>query len=135
LFAAYTVITQYNLTGKKITEHINIKAAAQAIKAQPNHIRSAILSKVFTCKGYYLVPGTGPDRIDIQPILEKQQEKRRKSICRPVSQYDLKGNKISSYQSISEAAKAVGVTNMCIHSALKPGTHRSCRGFIWQYDK
>src|SRR6266540_5496647 len=114
-----TVITQYDLKGKKIKEHSNIRAAARAMKSQTSLITNAVLGKTNTSKGYYWKLGKGPNRIDIQPILEKRLEKLRNSVCRPVTQFNLEGKKINTYRSIAEAARAMCVSNMGIHHALK----------------
>lgn len=128
-----SIISQYDLTGKKVKEHASIKAAALVVKTQPNSIKNVILGNSFSCKGYHWKLGKGPNKINITPILEKQQEKRKKSICRPVSQYEVTGKRICTYESVAEAARAMGVTDMSIHAALKEnGPH--CKGFIWKYD-
>jgi hypothetical protein len=130
-----SIITQYDLKGKKIAQYTSIRSAAIAVKTGSNRIRLALLGKAFTVKGYYWKLDKGPARIDIKPILEKKFEKLRKGICRPVIQYDLMGNEIKTYYCVAEAARAISVHDMSIHLALKPGKIRTCKGFIWRYSK
>ncbi|HEY6977514.1 MAG TPA: NUMOD1 domain-containing DNA-binding protein [Chitinophagaceae bacterium] len=121
-----SVITQYDLAGKKIKEHLNILAAARSTNSQTHSITSVVLGKTHTSKGYYWKLGKGPTRIDILPILEKRLEKLRKSICRHVTQMKPGGKKINTYRSVAEAARAIGVTDMSIHSAIKRA--KTCKG-------
>jgi len=126
-----TCITQYDLKGEKINEHQNIKAAARSVNAQPNQIRLVLLGKAYIVKGYYWKLGKGPARSDIRRILEKQQEKRKKSICRSICQYDQNAKPLHTYTSIAEAARKMKVKDMSIICALKSGGR--CKGFFWKY--
>lgn len=127
------IITQYDLKGKKIAQHINVLAAANAVKVIPNSIRLALQGKAFTVKGYYWKLGKGPARIDIKPLLNKKFEKLRKGVCRPVIQFDLTGNEIKTYYSVAEAARAINTNCRNIHFALRQSKVRTCKGFIWEY--
>ena len=51
---------------------------------------------------------------------------------RAVEQYDLNGNYIRSYNSISEASKTVGIKHSCI-SAAASGRTKFSKGFKWKY--
>lgn len=50
---------------------------------------------------------------------------------KPVIQYDLNGNKIAEYLSLTEAAQAVKVTYAAIASAIK--RNGSCQGYKWEF--
>lgn len=58
---------------------------------------------------------------------------------RQVNQYDLSGNYISSFESITDAAKSVGArkSNIFMVCARKVNVHgcvhRTCKGFQWRY--
>jgi len=56
--------------------------------------------------------------------------------CVKVEQYDLKGNYIKTYDSINEAAKEVGITQMMINRASskedKYSNYKTAKGFIWK---
>lgn len=85
--------------------------------------------------GFHWQLGNGKAKINMNPILEKRLEKLRNAVCRPVNQYDLKGNKVASYRSIVEAAYAINVHNMSVHQALKSETPKPYKGYIWRYSE
>jgi hypothetical protein len=128
-----SIITQYDLKGKKIREFNNLAGAAKTVNKQPNCIRLILLGKAFTCANSYWKLGKGPPTIDIKPILDQKLEKLRKSLCRSVTQFDLNGKKIRTYRSLADAARFMGVNSMSIHSAMTTGKSYTCRGFFWRY--
>ena len=128
-----TTISQYDLKGRKIREFPNIKAAAKSIKAQQDRIRLAVLGQAHIVKGYCWKLGKGEMHIDITAILEKRLEKLRKSICRQVTQYDLNGNKIANYTSVTQAARSLNIHPMNINDVLKRNPNNTCNGFLWRY--
>ena len=127
-----SVITQYDLHGKKLKEFSNLKQAARTLKSQPNLIRRAVLGISLTAKGYYWVLGKGPAHL----VLERLQTSRQnweKKICRPVTQYSLNGDRIATYPSQAEAARQVKIRTTLISSALLSKTLHSGGGYFWQY--
>ena len=52
--------------------------------------------------------------------------------CKPVMQYDLDGNLIATYRSLSEAHEVTGYNKSNI-SACCLGRTKTCNGFIWRY--
>ncbi len=74
--------------------------------------------------------GKGEKGISPSHVVEKKQEWKKK-ICRPITQYDLKGKKINNYFSVAEAARAIGVDLMNICDVLKDQGNRVGKGFIW----
>lgn len=126
-------ITQYNLKGKRVRIHKNLREAAFAVKRQPNQIRLILLGKAFTCADSYWVIGKGPSYINIKPILESKLQKLRNSICRPVTQLNIDRKKIRSFASIAEAARFMGVDSMSIVFAIRAGKTRSYKNYYWEY--
>lgn len=50
-----------------------------------------------------------------------------------VGKYDMQGNKIAEYYSVSEASRAEGVNHFCISSVCK-GLQKTSNGFKWKYE-
>ena len=53
--------------------------------------------------------------------------------CKPVLQFDLKGNLIAEYPSIQEASRQLGVSHSNISEACKGTRVKTACGYIWQY--
>lgn len=69
---------------------------------------------------------------NLNPITQKRMSFARKGkCCKPVIQYDKQGNVISKYNSITEAAKAVGVNPTTLTHNLQ-GKHINPK-FDWKY--
>jgi hypothetical protein len=127
-----SVISQYNLSGRKTREYPNLKAAALAMKCQPGMIRKVLLGELLTAKGYYWRLGQGPSQVAMVH-LEESKRNWEKKICRPVTQYGLDGQKIASYPSQAEASRQLGVTQLAISSALRIGRLHTGQNYFWRY--
>jgi hypothetical protein len=128
------IVTQYDLTGIKLKEFKNIEAAAKSVKCQVSQLRYVVLGKISTAAGYYWQLGKGEPKVSVSH-LRKGRQKWKERICRPVTQYDLQGNRISHYGSITEAASITDISGMSIFEALKDGETRTAYNFIWRYGK
>ena len=128
------IVTQYDLTGKKLREFENLNSAAKAVKIQPNQIRMVLLGKFSSAAGYYWQLGSGEKKVSLENLWEGRK-KWRERICRPVTQYDMEGNFDDYFPSITAAAEQTGILGMTIFSALKDGGSRTCKGFLFRYGK
>jgi NUMOD4 motif/NUMOD1 domain len=126
------IISQYDLQGKKIKEHPNLKVAAKAVNVQTSEIRAVILGIRLSSKKYYWIPGPGPDKISLQHIEENIKQWKEK-VCRRVTQYDLRGKKIGAYSSITEASRILDLHPMDIGGALRNEYNSISGGFLWAY--
>lgn len=66
--------------------------------------------------------------------IEKAQKNIAKLVGKPVEQYDLNGEFIKEYVSISDAARVIGKGNSLICNCCK-GKRTSAYGFIWKYKR
>jgi len=64
--------------------------------------------------------------------IEKHRESMAKAKGKPVSQYNIDGTFIKSYNSIKEAGRAVGKNGASIRFALS-GKYKTAYGFVWKY--
>jgi group I intron endonuclease len=109
--------------GKKMSEEQKIKLRESALiwhKNNTTFVSNEKKKKISEClKKYY------------------SENSNNKSIrCVKVEQYDLKGNYIKTHNSINEAAKEVGITQMMINRASskeeKYLKYKTAKGFIWK---
>jgi group I intron endonuclease len=64
--------------------------------------------------------------------IEKQREAMAKAKGRKVDQFDKDGNFIAMYDSISDAARNIGVSEGCVRFVLI-GKNKTGGGYIWKY--
>lgn len=109
--------------GKQMSEEQKVKLRQSALKWHKNN--NIIISNETKQKISDSLKKFHSDNKSIKSI---------KSI--KVEQYDLKGNYIKTYNSISEAAKEVGITQMTINRASsneeKYSKYKTAKGFIWK---
>lgn len=67
----------------------------------------------------------------IKRMIEKN---RNNSCCKKVSQYDLEGNKIKTWNSIHEASRSLNLSYQNIWHCIN-GNQKTCNGFVWKYEK
>lgn len=115
------IVLQYNLNGNLIAKHIGIKEASKSVNRGFGSISRCCLGKAKTAYGF--IWKYEKDNVDINNcLLNIESEKLKK-----VYQYDLDGNFICEYKSLTEAK---GITNVDIQMINK-----SCGGFMWKYEK
>ena len=124
------MITKYDLKGQKIKVYENLNAAAKAEKIQPNSIKLVLKGEVQTAGGFYWEKGDGKKQVSVEHI-----GSGRKTMYRAVTQYDLEGDRVVCFISITEAAKQTGIAKPIIDSALACGASATGAGYIWRYGK
>ena len=129
-----TPVSCYDLEGQKIKEYRNIKTAAKSLCIQPNSIRKVIIGESISAGECYWKLGPGPQKISLTGIKRKIRETKI-NIWRPVTQCALNGDRIKSYDSITQAAEATGLHNMNISGALRSKAQRTAGGFLWIYGR
>jgi hypothetical protein len=129
-----TPVSCYDLKGRKIKEYRNVKTASKSLGIQPNSIRKVIIGDSITARECYWILGSGPQKISLSAINNKIRETKI-NIWRPVTQYALNGDRIKSYDSITQAAEATGLHNMNISGALRSKAQRTAGGFLWIYGR
>ena len=78
-----------------------------------------------TCK-HNINHGTGHSRSSITHMLNGCKGKS-------ISRYDLKGNLLESFKSISEASRVTGIGRAAIQLAVS-GKNKTSGGFVWRYN-
>ena len=116
-------VIQYDINGIYINYFSSVRVASKILKISQSAIISCCKGRTKTAAGYqwkYI----NSNKI-IEPIV------KHKHHIRKVYQYDLKGNFIQCYNSMTEAekaSKAMGIWNSCNNKQAQSG------GFIWLYD-
>ncbi|MGM5629768.1 NUMOD1 domain-containing DNA-binding protein [Apibacter raozihei] len=121
VFNTFKVISQFDLQGNRLKIFSSIKEAAQKTGLSESGIRKAIKSNTNHAKGFIWLEGKQPKKIT--PPKQK---------IRAVNQYDLSGNFLAKYPSITVAAKLVNASHCSVSDAVL-GNIKTCRGFIWKY--
>lgn len=133
LYKAIAVI-QYSLDGKYIKTYPSLSAASEAVGIVPK-IGSGNIS--YACKGrissaYNYLWKYANDLTPVEELVCKAKMKLHHR-NQKVNQYNLNGDFIKTFNTISEAAKSVGlksisgITNACV------GLSKTSKGYIWKY--
>lgn len=121
------ITLQYDLNGDLVNIYNSVIDAALTTKISENMIRSACNGRAVTAKGYYWRHPENEiilEHIDITQYIEKTK--------RPISQYNLSGEFIKNFNSITDAATELNVHRSGIENALTNKSH-NCSGFLWKY--
>lgn len=127
-------VTQYNMQGKKIRTYPSITAAAEKTGISHSHISSRASGVEFSAGGFIWRLGKEP-AIDITPMLHTIAERRKKNKAdfgKKVSQYKMNGQRVATYPTINDAAKATGIKQGEISRVMRKKRY-SAGGFYW-YD-
>ena len=120
-------VLQYDTNGKFIKKWKSGKVAAQKLNINYCHISSCCTGKSKIAGGF-IWKHANEDKIDeyINPI-----DYMKKSLKR-IKQYDINGNFIAQYNSISEASRStkVSITGICNCLA---GRSKTSGNYIWKY--
>jgi hypothetical protein len=119
-------VVQYTLDGKKLAVYKSISEAAKACELQPSNISSAVDKPKLSAGGYVWRTKGNIYRGALAKTPRTNQGKS-------VTQYDLKGNKVQTYESTRQAQQKIGVPSGAI-SAVARGKLKSSGGYIWLYN-
>lgn len=115
-------IYQYDFEGKFIQEYKNASEAER----QTGNLHQNILK---ACKGILRYCGNYLWSFERLDCLQIRPDRRYKQ----VHQYDANHNYITTWSSVNEAAKSIGVEGTHISRACR--THYKCHNYYWKYDE
>jgi len=124
------LVTQYDLTGKKLKVFNSTKDAEKQTGVSSSTISSVARGKLKSTGGFIWQYGDGKKKIDV----EKHYESTRAhvaSISKPVIKYTLQGKRVAEFPSIAEAARSEEVNINIISQAIN-NKKKSALGFIWK---
>jgi hypothetical protein len=119
-------VIQYNITGRKLATYKSISAAAKKCGIHVSNI-SFVLDKNNLSAGGYVWRTKGNIYRGALAKVSRGNEGK------PVTQYDMNGNKIRTYGSTRQAQHETGIASGSI-SAVARGKLKSSGGYIWLYD-
>jgi hypothetical protein len=128
------MVSQYNIAGEKIKLYPSIMEASRNTNIKHANISGVANGRKLKAGGYVWKFGDGPQKIDLSGIWEAEKKRQVKRNQKPVTQYNLRGERIAVYSSIVEAGRSVGVPPACICVCLV-GKCSNIKGFIWRYGK
>jgi hypothetical protein len=127
------IVTQYTMNGERVAVYPTIVKAGQATKTPLSGIGKVINKKAHSARGFYWMYGQGPKRIDLSGHefgMNAAGKKHRK----PVKQYSLQGKYLEIFESVKEAAAAVGLTSSALCGVLT-GKYPTAGKYKWKYAK
>ena len=119
------LVDQYDLNNNYIKTWNSIKEAEETLNIAHSHI-SAV------CRGKRNTAGNFIWKYHNKDQLNKEREHISK---RKVSQYDLNGQYIKTFDSIEEAAKTINQKKGGHISDVCKGKRKTCGGYIWKYEE
>ena len=120
----------FNLDGTLFDRFPTVTDAAMRIGANQSSIVGNAKSKSGTIAGYFCVYEDECDNFTSQP---PRQFRDMSAKFKPISQYDLDGTYIQSFDSIKEAAERTGIRKNDISCVLTKRQHET-HGFQFRYD-
>ena len=124
-------VTQYDLEGNKIKVYASTYLATKAMNYPSSWISAVASGRLNMAHGYIWQYGDGPEKIDLDAYWA-DTKLRRDKVNKTVSCYDLSGNKIDSYKSMSEASRQQATTRKNV-GAVVNGQSKSSQELIWIY--
>jgi hypothetical protein len=126
-------VAQLDLLGRVVAIYPTGRDAAKAVKCSFNSMSETLRGLHKVCGGYRWEYAT-VEHINSKEEIKVEEHKIAllgKSNYQPVVQKSQDGKVIATYETVKEAAKAMGVTPSAIGLACrKPGR---CKGFAWEY--
>lgn len=120
-------LTQYDLKGMRIAWFGSVAEASTAIGVPQATIRHCLNGYRATGGRFIWRSGKGKSKL----ILPETPRPLGHKLTKAISQFDLNGNLIASFQKISEASRATGIAGVNISSVLRGDSH-TAGGYIWK---
>lgn len=123
-------VQQYTLNEEYIQTFNSVKEAAKAVNSYTSSISYACNHKL-TCAAQFL--WKYEDDITDITFFVKQAKKSSHHRNQPVNQYDLNGNFIQTFKTMTEAKNAIGAKSITSITNACTGRSKTAYGFKWKY--
>ena len=125
-------VSQYGLDGRFINTFPMAKAAAEQTGISSEQINDGARREVRQVKGYYWRYGRPVKKLRVSGLKAKQEHALRLQ-KRKVQQLTLTGKLVKAFDSVSAAAKSVGLASGTNISHACSGRLHSSKGYRWRY--
>lgn len=122
----YTPVICFSLQGEKIAEYHNFEAAIKATSIDPRVLKTACDNHTPTYSHQWRYWDENPDLTKLPPVEPYQNGKRA------VNQYDLNGNLLHTFSSITEASNQTSIGTAHIITVCKK-IEKSAGNYVWRY--
>lgn len=132
-------ILQYSKCGKYIKTYDSIKEAADRLGVKQAHITQCAKGQRISAHGYLWAYD---DTENIENFISDKVKAKMHGgkmwsgsnhQARPVKQYDFDGNYIQTFQTITDAARALGISPSNISGCAGNKKNITAGGFVWKY--
>ena len=123
-------MSQYNLKGGKIRTFSSMAAAQRETGIHATSIGQVAVGKKITAGGFIWRWSNEKkiDAINLKEIRRKRHRQNYKIVS--VTQYDMEGNRVAYYPSLTDAEETTGINGGHISLAAK-GVYKSAKGYFW----
>ena len=116
-------VYQYQVDqGNLLYVYPDLESAASAVSVDKRSISKACLGEIKSCKGFFWSYTLGENFMP-------EEDKRIKQVF----QFQLNGSFLSSFKSVAEAARRMGVNKTSIAKCCR-GEYHSAGDFLWRYE-
>lgn len=124
-------VVQLSLTGEYIAEFDSIQETSEITGAGASQICAVCRNNcIRKSSGGYLWCYKDEYDPDKEYVYEA---KYKESNCKAIIQYDLEGNFIAEYKSITDACRALHLSGGSYISEVCKGKRKHYKGFLWKY--
>lgn len=124
-------VTQYTKTGRKIKTYSSASAAQKATGIFATSIGNIANGNKRTA-GNFVWRWGNKGKIDFKSFIEARKKENQKNYgIISVTQYNMEGNRIAQYASLTEAQEATGINGGAIRLVTK-GVYKSAKGYFWK---
>lgn len=117
-------------TRKKISEALTGRKGKPLTEAERKHLSEVMKARGTTAQ---MLKNITPHQFKKgHPPNEKSMNTLRQKLSKKVIQYDINGNEIATHASITEASKAIGMSENAVGNAVR-GYTKTAGGYIWRY--
>lgn len=127
-----TKVYQFDLEGKLIKQYDSISEAVKATQINSANISHCCSGDIITAGGYVWLYNN--NQSDVNERIKKKKDSFSK-IKKQVFQYSKDNKFVASYDSIAEAAKAVGLKSQSSISGILDNPNRCSKGYHWYTHK
>lgn len=127
-------VTVFDLNGIRLETFPTMKEACQYTGVSPGYMSQKCQRASGTVGMYICRYASDVEGIDVLPpeMIYKPREMRHCWV--KVACYDLDGNYLKSFDSLSKAVSELGLSSTSLISGCLVGTQKSAGGYMWAYD-